>query len=371
MKVALVHDDLIQYGGAERLLLALTEIWPDAPVYTSFYEQNLLETQPAFKKLRIATSWMQKLPFKTLLRRFYFPLYPLAFESFNFDEYHIVISSSTRFAHSVITKPKTIHICYLNSVPRYLWDENNYLSEEKIISPFRFLVRIINSYLRVWDVTAATRVDVFIANSKNVANKIAKVYRRQAKIIYPFVDFQKFSEARLTNSKPGDYFLVVTRLLAWKRVDIAIEAFNQLRLPLKIVGRGPDISRLRKLAKDNIEFRGYVEDAELIKLYRECKALVVTQDEDFGIAICEAQAAGRPVIAYNSGGAREIVIEGKTGIFFESQTKDSLIEAVRKFEKLKFNPSDCVTNANRFRKDVFINNLKLVVEDLWRQKMTD
>ncbi len=367
MKVAIVHDDLLQFGGAERLLLAISEIWPSAPIFTSMYNPQLVAKY--FPGVEIVSSWMQKLPFKTSWRRFYLPFYPLAFESFDFSNYNLVISSSTRFAHGVITKPKTLHICYLNSPPRYLWEEASYLASERLWWPLKLMVKLMGVYLRLWDVTAAARVDVFCANSQNVAAKIAKIYRRESTVIYPFVDWEKF--ALLANTKPttGEFFLVVTRLLAWKRVDIAIKAFNQLKLPLKIVGTGPQFLELKKMAQSNVELLGYVNDAELVSLYQNCRALIMTQEEDFGIACLEAQAAGKPVIAYEAGGVKETILPGETGVFFPAQTKEALIAAVKQFEKMEFDPEKCLANAKRFSKTAFVNNFKLLVEKSWQARL--
>jgi glycosyltransferase involved in cell wall biosynthesis len=217
MKVAIVHDDLIQFGGGERLLLALCEMFPNAPIYTSIYDKKLAKHQKSFSDLQIRTSFMQKLPFTTKLRRIYFPLYPLAFESFDLSEFDIVISSSTRFAHGVITKPKTIHICYLNSPPRFLWDRSAYLKYERFGQIAQLLLQPLFSYLRLWDKTAAaSRVDYFIANSKNVAKKIKKIYARSSEVVHPFVDTAKFKpDNKLVKSRKSDYYLVVSTVKAW------------------------------------------------------------------------------------------------------------------------------------------------------------
>lgn len=367
MKIALVHDDLIQYGGAEKLLLAMHEIWPNAPIYTSIYNRQLEKIDKRFAKCEIRTSWMQRLPFKNSLRRVYFPLYPAALESIDFSEFNVVLSSSTRFAHGVITKPQTLHVCYSNSPTRFLWETEKYLEYESFGNPKKLILLPILSFLRIWDQQSARRPDFWIANSKNVAEKLQKYHRVEAEVIYPFVDLGKF---RIKNNKRlaishEPYYLVVSRLVAWKRVDIAIEAANYLKFPLKIVGAGPAFPTLSRIAKSNIDFLGEVGEEELISLYQNCRVLILPQGEDFGITAIEAQACGKPVIALKSGGVLETVLPGKTGIFFEEQKAESLIQAIKKFGNLTIKPEDCRKNAQKFGKSNFQKSLRKFVNETW------
>jgi glycosyltransferase involved in cell wall biosynthesis len=306
-----------------------------------------------FPDRKVITTFMQRIPFKRQLQKVLFPLYPLAFESLDFSDYDLVISSSARFAHGVITRPETKHICYLHSPGRMFWEPDHYFGSE---SRLKTLLTPALSYLRLWDHTAAQRVDQFVANSKHIAGKIKRYYGREAVVVYPFVDLEKF-EIRSPKSETEDYFLVVTRLAPWKRVEIAVAAAKQAGVKLKVVGTGPDEKRLRKIAGSGVEILGGVPDEAVVELFQNCSALVMTQEEDFGITSLEAQACGKPVIAYGGGGALETVVEGKTGEFFREQTGDSLVEALKRFDPSKYRPEDCRKNAERFSKIRFQKEL--------------
>lgn len=360
MKVCLVHDDLVQLGGAERLFEEVSKIFPDAPIYTSLV--NFEKLPKSINPNRIRASFMQKIPFATKFYKALLPFYPLAFESLNFDEFDLVISSTTRFANSIITKPKTLHICYMNSVPRFLYEDdkkNDYLHAaiHLLISPYM-------KWLNKWDKATASRVDIYIANSKNVQSKIKKFYSRDATVICPPVDTQFFKpdELKTQRSINQNYYLVVSRLAKWKRIDVAINAIGDSER-LIIVGSGPDKSRLIKIAKGKkIEFKESISRAELKALYKDAKAFIVTQDEDFGIATAEAQACGTSAIAYRAGGSQEIIIEGKTGIFYNSQNPDSLKDAIKAHSKLKWGVVSCRNNALRFSKSAFKKSFKQAID---------
>ncbi|GMR19254.1 MAG: glycosyltransferase family 4 protein [Patescibacteria group bacterium] len=376
LRVALVHDDLIQLGGAEKVFMAIAEMFPDAPIYTSMATRKW---RRRLEGRELATSFMQRLPLKEKLFKFYFLLYPIAFESFDLSGYDLVISSSTRFAHGVITKPGTTHICYMHSPGRMFWEPRDYFNPSGLgISTRRVwgggtsrlgsLLSPALSYLRLWDRTAAQRVDYFIANSRNIAGKIKKYYGREAAVVHPFVDLERFasrsanSEQRTANRE--GYFLVVTRLAPWKRVGIAVEAVMQADARLKVVGGGPDEKRLKTLAgsqesgaRSKIEILGNVSDEELAELYQNCKALIMTQEEDFGITSLEAQALGKPVIAYGAGGALETVVKGKTGEFFSPQTGEVLAEVLKGFKSKEYSPKTCRSNAEKFSIEIFKEGL--------------
>ncbi len=363
MKIAIVHDDLVQWGGAERVVLAMHNIWPEAPIYTSLYLPEKLPLD--FRKVKIITSFMQKLPFKKQLYKFYLLLYPLAFESFNFNDFDIVISSSTRFAHGVITKPTTTHIWYCHTPSRYLW-----LDQKHIPAYFGWLYNLFVPHLKTWDKIAARRTDFIIANSKNVSKKIKELYNRDSEVIYPFVDLEKFSQQPTINKQQPmtrDYFLIVTRLVPWKRVDIAVRAFNKLGWPLIIIGEGPDKKFLQKIAKPNVRFMSGLTDMQLADYYRECIALINTQEEDLGIVPLEVNAAGKPVIAYNAGGALETIIPGKNGEFFYPQTSEALLKAVENFKAKKYKADDCYKQARKFNKEIFKSRLRLYVKNIWKK----
>lgn len=356
MRIALVHDYLIQYGGAERVLEAFCELFPHAPIYTIVYDKKL--TRGAFRERKIVTSYLQKVPFTRSRHRFFPLLMPFAVEQFDLSRFDVVFSDSTSFAKGIITKPTTLHISYCHTPPRYAWDDSHkYIEEFGYTAPLRLLVPLFMNYVRIWDGEAATRVDRFITNSEFVQRRIEKYYRRDAEVIYPPVDTSRFG---IGESK--DYFLMVGRLSAYKKFELGIEVFNELGWPLKIVGTGPERRKLEKMAKGNIEFVGAVSDEELAKYYKHAKALIFPQEEDFGIVAVEAMASGKPVIAYRGGGALETVKEGETGMFFDEQMPDSLLGAVRDFKESNFNPIKIREHALQFDKEIFKTKIKEFLE---------
>ncbi len=357
MRVALVHDYLNQYGGAERVLEAFVEIFPRAPIYTLIYDKK--RTGYAFEKCRIKTSFLQKLPFIKNHHRPFLFLMPLAIEQFDLSKYDLVLSDSASYAKGVILKPQTFHICYCHTPTRYAWDDSHkYINEFGYPSIFKIFIPPLINYIRLWDRQAADRVDKFIANSYFVAQRIKKYYGREVEIIPPPVKTNLF----YISEKIDDYFLAVGRFLPYKRFDLIINSFNALKLPLKIIGDGPQASYLKKIAKTNIEFVGLVSDDKLREYYAHCQALIFPQEEDFGIVALEAMASGRPVIAYRGGGAVETIKEGKTGIFFDKQSVQSLIEAVRYFQKMKFQSSLIRQEALKFDKERFKKRIKEFIE---------
>ena len=334
MKVALFHDYLVQYGGAERVLEKLLEIYPEAPIYTLLY--NPKKMAPNFRKVLekriVVVSRLQKFLFAKNHHRLYPLFMPYMVEQFDFSEFDVVISDTTGFGKGLILKPQTLHVCYCHTPLRYAWDDSQrYIKEYKHFWPLKPFVRWGVHYLRIWDRQAAQRVDLFLTNSNFVKKRIKKYYSRDSKVIYPPVETASMRVAKKTRN----YYLVVNRLLPYKKTALAIETFNELKLPLVIVGRGPEEKRLKRLAKKNIVFLGDVYGKDLKKLYSNCKALIYPQEEDFGITPVEVVASGRPVIAYGGGGALETVKHNLNGIFFKEQTKESLMKAVKKFEKRK------------------------------------
>ncbi|MDP2918418.1 MAG: glycosyltransferase, partial [bacterium] len=298
MRVALVHDHLAQDGGAERVLAVFHKIYPEAPIFVLVY--NRAKANRVFRKAKIKTSFIQKMPLGQSRYQWYLPFMPLAFEKFNLFNYDLVLSSTSAFAKGVITDPKTLHLCYCHTPTRYLWsDTHSYTKELKYNRLIKKFIPFILHKIRIWDRLAADRVDYFIANSENIRRKIKKYYRREATVIYAPVDLDKF---RLAKNR-GNYFLTGGRLVAYKKFDLTIKVFNRLGWPLKIFGAGPEIGALKKLARPNIEFLGRVSDQALASLYAEAKAFIFPQEEDLGITALESMAAGRPVIAFASGGA--------------------------------------------------------------------
>lgn len=352
MKVALVYDRVNKWGGAERLLLALHEIFPDAPLYTSVYNAKKAPWADVFP--RVIPSFLQKFPFSTY-HELYAPLMPLAFESFNFNKYDLVVSVTSEAAKGIIATPNTTHVCYMLTPTRYLWSGyKDYFKNEWV----KLLTLPLVTYLRFWDKAAAKRPDKIIAISEEVKKRIKKYYSRDAKVIYPPLTLSSQygvssieyrakpkTEYRIPNT---EYYLIVSRLVPYKRIDIAIKAFNRLGIPLKIVGTGSQLSKLERMAEPNIEFLGNLTDSELVKYYRKCVALVFPGKEDFGLTVIEAQSFGKPVIAFGAGGVRETVVDKKTGLFFFPQTEAALTEKIKEFKKIRFDPKDCREQAKKF-----------------------
>lgn len=357
MKIALVHDYLVQYGGAERVLEAFTELFPYAPIYTLLHDREAMHG--VFEGKRIYTSFLQRLPFARTRHRLFPPLMPVAIEQFDFTPYDIVLSDSSSYAKGVITRPETLHLCYMHTPMRYAWDDCQKYTQDFGFPDFiKRLTPALMSPIRLWDRASADRVDHFIANSEFVRRRIRKYYRRDASVVHPPVEVGRF----FLSEKQGDYFLMVGRLIAYKRHDIAIEAFNRLGLPLKIIGRGPEMARLRKLAGPTIEFLGRVADRDLPRYYAECRAFVFPQEEDFGIVAIEALASGRPLIAYRGGDIVEHMEEGTMGVFFEEQTAEAIVEAVGRFSGQSFDPVFIREQSFRFDKERFKTTMKNYIE---------
>lgn len=354
MKVALVHDHLAQDGGAEKVLRVLTEMFPEAPIYTLLYEPK--QVAKYFKDRRIETSVIQKLPGGIKHYQWYLFFMPMAVEFFDLSAYDLVISDTSSFAKGVITKPDCFHLCYCHTPTRYLWsDTHQYINELKYNKWFKKIISLILNRIRLWDRLAADRVDLFVANSKTIQGRIAKYYRRNSLLVYPPVETEKFSISDLSKQKSEEkYFLVGCRLAPYKRVDLVIKAFKELaseqNYRLKIFGDGVDEERLKKLSTGcgNIEFLGRVSEEEKAKLYSGAQAFINPQEEDFGITMIEAMAAGRPIIAFRRGGATETIIEGKTGLFFDEQTPSSLVNVLKKFKSEDFNSAEIKEHAQQF-----------------------
>jgi glycosyltransferase involved in cell wall biosynthesis len=367
MRVALIHDHLAQDGGAEKVLKVLSEIYPDAKIYTLLYEKK--NADKYYRDRKIDTSIIQRLPGGVKHYQWYMPFMPMAVEFFDLSNYDLVISDTSSFAKGVITNVNTLHICYCHTPTRYLWsDTHQYIQELKYNKYFKKTISLVLNYVRIWDKLAADRVDKFIANSNFIARRIKKYYRRDAIVIYPPVEVEKYTIA----DNLGDYFLIGCRLAPYKRVDIAIDAFKKSGRKLKIFGDGVDLPRLKNLAKgfDNIEFLGRVSEEEKIDLFQHCQAFIHPQEEDFGITPVEAMAAGRPVIAYRQGGALETVIEGKTGLFFNKQTADSLQEVCGRFNPDNFNPREIKAWAERFSVDRFKKEIQnYIKEELMKHRI--
>lgn len=347
MKTALVYDRVNKWGGAERVLLTLHKIFPDAPLYTSVYNPEKARWARDFK---IRTSFLQSIPFVRDNHEVVPFAMPLAFEQFDFDDFDLVISVTSEAAKGIITKPKTKHICYCLTPTRYLWSGYDEYFKNQLLKTFSYPA--VN-YLRKWDVSASARVDVFASLSKEVQGRIKEYYGRDSELIYPPAGLEIKNKDAMKNK---DFFLVVSRLsrfTKYKRIDLVIEACNKMKLPLKIAGYGNWEEDLKKIAGPTVEFLGKVSDEKLVQLYSSCKALIFPAYEDFGLTIVEAQQFGKPVIAYRGGGALETVTENKTGVFFDTQNIDDLTSAIEKFEKSKFSAKDCIEQAEKFNFEIF------------------
>ncbi|MGH9449780.1 MAG: glycosyltransferase [Terriglobia bacterium] len=334
----------------------LHAIWPEAPIYTLISNEKI--ARELLPGAIVRTSFAQHLPGSGRFFRAYFPIYPMAVESFDLSGFDVILSSSFAFAKGVLPPASACHICYCYSPLRYLWSEYHFHRSTVFRQRWkRILTDPLISHLRMWDRLSADRVDHFVAISSVTANRIAKCYRRDSTIIHPPVRVSSISPSQTS----GDYFLLVSRLMPYKRVDIAVQAFDELGLPLKIVGTGPQMAELKRQSRGNVEFLGAVSDSELADCYSRCRAFVFPAIEDFGIVMVEAQAYGKPVIACAGGGAAEIVQDGETGVLFRAQTPQALTMAVKEFENLRFDEGRIREHAMQFDESVFREKIRKFV----------
>ncbi|HEX9373723.1 MAG TPA: glycosyltransferase [Roseiflexaceae bacterium] len=355
MRVALIHDYLNQYGGAERVLEALHELYPEAPIYTSIYDPAAMPD--CYRTWDIRTSWMQRLPGWRRHFRKYFLLYPSAFESFDLSGYELIVSSSSAYAKGVIPSPGARHVCYCHTPMRFAWRTGDYMRREGIGGLQRAVLPFLLTYVRLWDVATTPRVDCFVANSREVARRIARYYGRTSTVIPPPVDLTPFRPW-----VPGNFYVAGGRLIPYKRLDLVVRAFTALGLPLKIFGGGRDRERLQALAGPNVEFLGAISEDRRRELFASCRAFIFPGEEDFGITPLEAMAAGRPVIAFAGGGALETMIEGVTGRFFHEQTAAAVAAAVAASRQDRYDPLIIRRHAEQFGRDVFLARMREVIE---------
>lgn len=361
MKVALVHDYLAQDGGAEKVLQAFHEVWPEAPVFVLFYDKDKM---PRFREVDVRESFISRLPFGRTHYQWFLPFMPVATERHNLHDFDVVLSSTSAFAKGVLTRPETLHISYCHTPTRYLWtDTHEYIADLRYNFLIKSLLPRLIHRMRIWDKMSVDRVDYFIANSDTVRNRIQKYYRRESDIIYPPVDTHKF----FISHDIGDYFITGGRMVPYKRFDLVVQVFNRLRWSLKIFGSGPELENLKKMSYPNIEFLGRISDEEKAKLLSRSKAFIHPQVEDLGITPIESMASGRPVIAYPVGGATETVIPGLTGIFFYEQTWESLLEAILNFEEKNWDSEKIRAHALKFSSDNFKNKIKHRVNNRYEE----
>lgn len=360
MNLALVHDWLNQIGGAEDVLAQLVGDYPTSPIYTSMYAPDLMPA--SYRAWDIRSTWMDRLPGIHNHHQRYLPLYPLAWDRLDLSHYDVVLSNKSGFCHGVHTGPDTLHVCYCLAPTRYIWNLEGYVDREQFGSSIRLAAKTVGTLFRRWDYAAAQRVNHFIAISSEIQERIWRYYHRESEIIYPPAEVaERFTPSDVTE----DYFLIVSRLIPYKRIDLAVQACTRLGLPLLIGGKGRDLERLQAIAGPTVKFLGFVPDEDLPDLYARCRAFIFPGLEDFGITPVQAQAAGRPVIAFKGGGALDTVIPGKTGLFFEQQTVESLIEALQTFDERAFDPAAIRAHAMQFDTSVFNAAITSAVERAW------
>lgn len=368
MKVAIVQEWLVTVGGSDKVVKAILDVFPDADIYTLVAKKEVCD-ELGIPWEKVHTSFIQKMPLGTKKHRAYLPLFPFAIEQFDLRGYDVVISSSHCVAKGVLTKADQLHICYCHSPIRYCWDMyNEYLEESHLDKGFKsWLVRLMLHPIRQFDAIVGSRVDYYISNSDYVGQRIRKTYRRKATTIHPNIDISNFE---LCNDKQ-EYYLASSRLVAYKKIDTIIEAFNQMPdKKLVVIGGGPNLDAYRKLAKDNVTVMGYQPFDVLKDKMQHAKAFVFAADEDFGMIPIEAQSCGTPVIAYGHGGSLETVNGGKTGLFFNEQTSEAIVEAVNKFESMgsqPFAPADCRQRAEGFSEERFKREIKEFVEEKYEE----
>ncbi len=359
MRVAIIHYWLVGMRGGEKVLEALCDIFPTADIYTHVCDPAAISE--TIKAHTIRTTFIQTLPYARRMYKRYLPLMPMALEQIDLGAYDLVISSESGPAKGVIPTSPALHICYCHSPMRYIWNMyNRYYDSSRLVT--RLMMPPMAHYLRTWDVATANRVDDFVANSTTVAHRIKSYYRRDAAVIHPPVDTASFRP--VPASEIGDYYLMAGELVSYKRPDLAVEAFNRLRAKLVVIGGGEMLNQLRKIAGPTVTIMGSQPFDVLKHHYAHCKALVFPGEEDFGIVPVEAMASGRPVIAFGRGGATETVVANKTGVFFQTQTTEELMDAVDRMERLDFNPADAVSRAAEFRRDVFVDRFRTHVEQV-------
>lgn len=362
MKLALVHDWLNQIGGAEDVLAALVNLYPSSPIFTSIYAPDLMPD--SYQNWDIHTLWMDRLPAIHRHHQPYLPLYPLAWQGLNLRDVDVILSNKSGFCHGLRFDPTSaIHICYCLAPTRYVWQLDAYIQREGLGALVKTGLNPLIALMKRWDFQAAQRVTHFIAISTEIQQRIRAWYQRDSAIIYPPVDTTRFQP--VAPSQVEDYFLIVSRLIPYKRIDLAVQAATRLNLPLKIGGRGRDLERLRALAGPTVEFLGYVPDEELPALMAKARAFIFPGLEDFGITPVQASAAGRPVIAYRGGGALDTVLPGVTGEFFTEPTVESLMQVMATFDASRYDPARVRQHALRFDTHIFNQQISAFAEQAW------
>lgn len=366
LKVAIVHDYMNQMGGAERVVAVFHKMFPEAPIYTTIVDRDKLLAE--FEDADIRTTWMQRIPGILSKFKLFFWLYPFAVRSMNVKGYDLILSSSSAYAKGVRKGRQGTHVCYCHAPMRFAWDFETYMDSVQMPNLVKRIAKWFTYPLQVWDKNNSKRVDSLIANSSIVKKRIGQWYGMDASIIFPPVEISRFS---IDEENAEDYFLVVSRLVSYKKIDLAVEACTRLGKRLLVVGDGPDRQRLEQLAGDTVTFLGRRSDEEVVRYMQRCKALIFPGIEDFGITPLEVNACGRPIIAYHEGGALDTVVAEKTGLFFEEQSVDSLSAVMRSFDQYEWNPESIRQHAEKFSEDIFITRLQSSIDSLLRSRKND
>jgi glycosyltransferase involved in cell wall biosynthesis len=356
MRVAIVHDYLVQRGGAERVVEVFHEMFPDAPIFTSVFNPDT--TWPSFRAMDVRPSFIQRITRSNTISRALLPLYPIAFASFDLRGYDLILSSTTAFAKGVRVPEGVPHVSFCHAVTRFLWDAHAYFDRQRASLPVRLGVGALGLALRPWDYSVAQQVTRFVAASANTAQRIRRYYGREAEVCHSPIDIRRFAPS----ARHQEYFFVASRLNAYKRIDLAVQACTQLALPLLVAGEGPDGPRLAALAGPTVRFLGRVSDEELRRHYARCRAFILPGEEDFGLTPLEAMASGRPVIAYARGGALETVVDGVTGTFFHEARVDALARVLESFDARAFDRSTLRIHAAAFDKERFKGRMSAILE---------
>lgn len=363
MKLALIHDWLNQVGGAEDVLEELVALYPESPIFTSIYAPDLMPQH--YHQWDIRTLWLDKMPAIHNHHQPYLPLYPLTWQGLDLSDYDVLLSNKSGFCHGVRYDAKTLHICYCLAPTRYVWQFEQYIRREGLSSAVQTALRPLIRVMQRWDYAAAQRVNHFIAISTEIQERIRHYYDRESVIIFPPVDTARFAAARTDDV--DDYFLIVSRLIPYKRIDLAVQAATRLGVRLKISGRGRDMDRLKEMAGETVEFLGYVPDDALPDLVARCRAFIFPGLEDFGITPVQAQAAGRPVIAYGGGGVLDTVLPGVTGEYFDKMTVENLMNVMDSFDHSRYHPHAMQSHAAKFDRSIFNQQITEFVENAWQQ----
>lgn len=359
MRLAIAHDYLVQMGGAERVVEVFHHMYPTAPIFTTMFSSQKLPGE--LRNADIRATWLQKMPLGRKNFKGMLPLYPLAIRDFDFTGFDVVLSSSSAFMKSIKVPRETFHLCYCHTPMRFAWDYDAYMERQSKSNVFKRLLKIYMHRLQRWDARTSSNVNQFVANSSIVKRRIESYYQRDSEVIFPPINTSRFSSSETI----GNYYLIVSRLVSYKRIDLAVETFNRNGLPLCIVGEGPDLQRLRQMALPNVRFLGRLDDDAVTGLMAQCRALIFPGEEDFGMTPLEVNAAGRPVVAYKAGGALDTIVPYVNGVYFERQEVEHMMGAIRELESYAWDVRRIVSHAQQFDERRFMDRFKTYLEQAY------